>query len=45
MNHIRARIVIRLVLKGEQMHQAIFDDEEDCTIRSGEDEVRLFCDH
>ena len=40
LNHIRAWIVIRLVLKGEQLHRAAFD-EEGCTIRSGGDEVRL----
>ena len=43
LNHIRAWIVIRLVLKGEQLHRAAFD-EEGCTIRSGGDEVRLSYD-
>ena len=35
--------VVRLVLKGEQLHRAAFD-EEGCTIRSGGDEVRLSYD-
>jgi len=43
LNHIRAWIVIRLVLKGEQLHRAAFD-EEGCTIRSGGDEVCLSYD-
>ena len=43
LNHIRAWIVIRLVLKGEQLHRAAFD-EEGCTIRSGGGEVRLSYD-
>lgn len=43
LNYIRAWIVIHLVLKGEQLHRAVFD-EEGCAFQGGGDEVHLSYD-